>query len=217
MLFRSTSMCLLGVTMISFMKVWQKALSRKRILLSGTAILALFSILLGYFVVQPVLAHFDSMQVPSYCNTSVSHLPRSRDYIIPGEGRGTLLAENTSTAVVVATDYGKAPFLTHAYVIDKASERILQTFDFQDDNVDAGFDGDTLYLFNDNIGYFVDAKSGIRLHNIVLIDNYRALFESNGNRFVQSDITISGITSTWHLIVRHHFHMSGVAYGCYFP
>ncbi|QBD75936.1 hypothetical protein EPA93_07905 [Ktedonosporobacter rubrisoli] len=125
--------------------------------------------------------------------------------------------ENTSTAVVVAADYGKAPFLAHAYIIDKASERIIQTFDFHNDIVDAGFDGDTLYLFNDKLGYFVDTKSGAQLHNILETDNYRGLFESNGNRFVQSDITVSAITSTWHLIVRHHFHMSSVAYGCYLP
>lgn len=202
--------------MISFMKAWQKAFSRKRMLLSGAAISALFSILLGYFVVQPVLAHFDSVQVPSHCNTSVSHLPESRDYIA-GDDRGTLLAENTSTAVVVTADYGKAPFIAHVSVIEKASERIIQTFDFQNDIVDAGFDGDTLYLFNDKLGYFVDTKSGALLHNIIETDNYRGLFESNGNRFVQSDITVSAITSTGHLIVRHHFHMSSVAYGCYLP
>lgn len=204
--------------MISFMKAWQKALSRKSILLSGiAAILALFSISLGYFVVQPVLAHFDSVQVPANCNTSVSHLPESRDYVIAGNGRGTLLAENTSTVVVVMANYGKVPFITHVYIIDKASERIIQTFDFHNDIVDAGFDGDTLYLFNDKLGYFVDTKSGTLLHNIVETDNYRGLFESNGNRFVQSDITVSAITSTWRLIVRHHFHMSSIAYGCYLP
>ncbi|HEX4206859.1 MAG TPA: hypothetical protein VHZ51_22185 [Ktedonobacteraceae bacterium] len=179
--------------------------------------MALFIILLSYFVVQPVLAPFDSVQVPPNCTTSLSHLPESRDYIIAGDGRGTLLAENTSTAVVVAADYGKAPFIAYVHVIDKASERIIQTFDFHNDIVDAGFDGDTLYLFNDKLGYFVDTKSGALLHNIIETDNYRGLFESNGNRFVQSDITVSAITSTWHLIVRHHFHMSSIAYGCYLP
>jgi hypothetical protein len=179
--------------------------------------LALFIGLFSYFVVQPVLAPFDSVRVLTNCTTSLSHLPESRGYTIPDDGRGTLLAENASTAVVVAADYGKAPFIAHAYVIDKASERIIRTFDFHNDIVDAGFDGDTLYLFNDKLGYFVATKSGALLHNIIETDNYRGLFESNGNRFVQSDITVSAITSAWHLIVHHHFHMSSVAYGCYLP
>jgi len=139
----------------------QKSKRKASLVASSVAVGAvgiLFVILFGYFVMQPVLAPFDSVRVPPNCTTSLSHLPESRDYTIPGNGRGTLLAENTSTAVVVAAYYGKAPFIAHAYVIDKASKRIIRTFDFHNDIVDAGFDGDTLYLFNDKLGYFVATK-----------------------------------------------------------
>lgn len=186
-------------------------------LLGGGATLALVIALFGYFVVQPVLAHFDRDQIPADCNTAVSHLPASRDYAIPGDGTGTLLIENATTAVVVAANYGDTPFAAHVYVISKPDQRVIRAFDFGNDIVDAGFDGNRLYLFNDKLGYFVDANSGALLSNIVETDNYRGLFVSGGNRFVQSDITVSAITSDWHLISRHHFHMSSVAYGCYLP
>lgn len=186
-------------------------------LLGGGFILVLIIALFGYFVIQPVLAHFDRVQVPADCNTAVSHLPTSREYAIPGEGTGTLLIENATTAVVVAANYGDTPFAAHAYVINKPDHRVIQTFDFSNDIVDAGFDGDRLYLFNDKLGYFVDAHSGAMLRNTIESDNYRGLFVSGGNRFVQSDITVSAITSDWHLILRHRFHMSSIAYGCYLP
>ncbi len=173
--------------------------------------------LFGYLVVQPVLAPFDRIQVPADCNTAGSHLPTSREYAIPGGGTGTLLIENNTTAVVVAADYGGTPFAAHVYVIDQPDQRVMRTFDFSNDIVDAGFDGDRLYLFNDKLGYFIDAHSGALLRNVIESDNYRGLFVLGGNRFVQSDIMVSAITSDGHLILRHRFHMSSIAYGCYLP
>lgn len=200
-----------------FRFTWRRVVSRKQLMFGGSAVLVVFIVVFGYFVAQPVIAHFGRDQVPADCSDAVSHLPTSRNYPISGYGTGTLVAENATTAVVVAADYGGTPFVAHVSVVNKADQRVMRAFDFSNDIVNAGFDGGTLYLFNDKLGYFVDTNRGALLSNIIESDNYRGLFETNGSRFVQSDITVSAITSHWTLISRHHFHMSSVAYGCYLP
>lgn len=83
--------------------------------------------------------------------------------------------------------------------------------------MDAGFDGDTLYIFNNKIGYFFGARTGDPVHYLIENDNYRGMFASSGELFVQTDITVSAITTTGHVVWHHHFPMQNIICGCYIP
>ena len=123
-----------------------------------------------------------------------------------------MLVENANVAVVVLANYGQTPFYTHVYIVNRHTNQIANAVEFPTNVVDAGFDGDTLYLFNDTLGYFVSAVNGQPISDIVTNDNYRGLYEPNR---VQTDLTISGITSSHTLFFRHHIPMANIVRGCY--
>ncbi|HEU5346704.1 MAG TPA: hypothetical protein VFU60_20315 [Ktedonobacterales bacterium] len=170
------------------------------------------ALLIVVFIVLPLVGPFSSVAVPANCTIQTSHLPASRDYAVPGVGTGAMLVENANVAVVVLANYGQTPFYTHVYIVNRHTNQIANAVEFPTNVVDAGFDGDTLYLFNDTLGYFVSAVNGQPISDIVTNDNYRGLYEPNR---VQTDLTISGITSSHTLFFRHHIPMANIVRGCY--
>jgi len=170
------------------------------------------ALLIVVFILPPLFEPFGSVGVPASCTNQTSHLPTSRNYAVPNVGTGSLLVENANIAVVVIADYGQSPFYTHVYIVNRHSNQAVNFFDFPTNVIDAGFDGDTLYLFNDKLGHFVSAVNGQSISDVVTSDNYRGLYEPNR---VQSDLTISGITFSHTLIFRHHIPMSNIVRGCY--
>jgi hypothetical protein len=169
-------------------------------------------VLLFIFVLLPLFGPFGSVSVPEGCTDQASHLPASREYTVPGIGTGALLVENAEIATIVIANYGQSPFYTHVYVVNRHTKQVASSFDFATNVIDAGFDDKTLYLFNDKLGHFVSAMTGESIHYVVTSDNYRGLYEPNR---VQSDLTISGITTDHTFIFRHYMHMSNIVHGCY--
>jgi hypothetical protein len=98
--------------------------------------------------------------------------------------------------------------------MDRHTNQIANYFDFPTNVIDAGVDGDTLYLFNDKLGHFDSTVNGESISDVITSDNYRGLYEPNR---VQSDLTISGITLKHTLMFRHLVHMSNIVHGCYLP
>jgi hypothetical protein len=172
----------------------------------------LCALLLFMFILLPLFGPFGDVAVPASCTDKAPHLPASRQYTVLGVGTGTLLGENADIAIVVLADYGRSPFYTHVYIVNRHTNQVANEFDFPTNVVDAGFDGNTLYLFNDKLGYFLSAINGKSMRFIVTSDNYRGLYEPNR---VQSDLTISGVTTNFTLIFRHYIHMSNIVRGCY--
>lgn len=170
------------------------------------------ALLLFVFIVLPLVGPFGSVSVPARCTIQTSHLPTSRNYAIRGVGTGAMLVENAHVAVVVFANYGQSPFYTHVYIVNRHTDQVANYFVFPTNVIDAGFDGDTLYLFNDKLGYFVSAVNGQSISDVVTSDNYRGLYEPNR---VQSDLTISGITFNGTLFFRHHIPMSNIVRGCF--
>jgi hypothetical protein len=62
----------------------------------------------------------------------------------------------------------------------KTRSQVLQRFRFTDDVLAAAIHADRVYLFNDKVGYFMDAASGQTVHTSVESENYRGLFLLNG-------------------------------------
>ena len=164
------------------------------------------ALLILVFVLLPLFGPFSSIAIPASCSDEVSHLASVANFSIPGIGTGKLLTKNADVAVVVAANYGQSPFYTYVYVVNlRHANHVANYFAFPTNVVDAGFDGDTLYLFNDKLGHFVSAVNGESTHDIVTSDNYRGLYKPNR---IQTDLTISGITAGHSIIFRHHIHMT---------
>jgi hypothetical protein len=181
-------------------------------LVSMSIVSLLCALLLFLFILLPLFGPFGSVGVPASCTDQASHLPASRQVTVPGVGTGTLLIENAHIATIVLADYGQSPFYTRVYIVNRDTNQVANEFDFPTNVIDAGFDDNTLYLFNDTLGYFLSAINGKPFSFIVTSDNYRGLYEPNR---VQSDLTISGITANHTLLFRHYVHMSNIVRGCY--
>ena len=168
------------------------------LLISGFAIFAILLILsiLSYLVFP--LFSYESVQLPaSYVNnasSSSSHMPSYLNYSIPGIGTGKLLTSDNNSAVVVISDYDHLPYPSTVYLVNKGSNKVIRSLNFDNDIIAAAIDQGTLNLFNDKIGYYIKTENGEFVNTIVRLDNYRGLFSSNGHMYMQTTFEIPSLT-----------------------
>ena len=141
---------------------------------------AVFCILLGLsFTAYAILPHFDRTSVelpePSTGFGSGPHPPPGLAYPLPGRGDGVLIARDERTAVVAVVDFSNAPHPGTVHVVDARDNRTLRRMDFPDSTIMATIDGGVVYLYNDKLGYLIDARSGADVETILVIDNYGGL------------------------------------------
>ena len=72
-----------------------------------------------------------------------------------------------------------------------------------------------MYLFDDKIGYLIDASTGERVHHLIETDNYRGLYVSGAARYLQMDAEIATLFGR-SLFSHQHLDFTGIASGCYF-
>jgi hypothetical protein len=168
------------------------------------------------YAIIPIFS-YGSTPVPFSCTETASHLPSSLDYAIPHIGTGELLTSDDLSAVIVMTDYGKSPLTSTVYLIRKSDNAILRTFTFGNDIVDAGITDGMLFLYNDKIGYFLDADTGEDTHFLFTIDNYRGLYTSGNARYIQTNLEISGIRPDGEVVSHLRTDMKSIAFGCLIP
>jgi hypothetical protein len=165
---------------------------------------------LGILITSPIAAK----PVPADCTTSVSHLPSSARYDIPGVGPGTLLTGDAQTAVAVVGSYGHAPFTSTVYVVSKGRHEVLQQLSFTDDVLAAAIQSGTVYLFNDKILHLLDSGTGTLILLPIESDNYRGLYASNGGRYMQTDLVITTIRPGSVFVLNRHLRLNAMAFGC---
>jgi len=176
-------------------------------------IFVLLVFFISSYIVSPLFSS-NSVAIPDSCTSTISQLPSSFDYNIPGEGTGTLLTGNETSAVIVMVDYEKLPLTSKVFLIRKNDNKILQTLTFNNDIVNAGIYDDTLYLFNDKIGYILNANTGEYVQHIFTIDNYRGLYILNGTKYLQTNLEISGLKSDGSIVSHRRVDMKSIALGC---
>ena len=158
------------------------------------------------------------MAVPAWCTEAVSHLPAGRAFQVPGVGtEGTLLTSSPHSAVVLDATYGHRPFTSTVYVIDRQQDAVVRSLDFSDDVIATAIDHGVLYLYDDAILYPIDVTTGRALHGVVRFDNFRLLYESRGERRMQTSAAISSWGFNGRLVDAFNDHFATVAYGCYHP
>lgn len=188
--------------------------------------------LLLFIVTYAVLPQFDraNLKLPVSCDgyDGVLDLPLQLAYSLPGGKSGILLVENEQSVLAATIDGDRSPFASTVYLVRKGDRKIdnviLRQMPFNSDIVMAALDAGTLYLYNDKLGYLIDERTGDFENNILLIDNYGGLTEtdkplfpttSNGDWFFETKAVVSswGVDGT--VKSRPHLTMTGISMGCY--
>jgi len=184
--------------------------------------------LLLFMVTYMVLPQFDraSVQLPASCDgfDGVLALPSQLAYALPDGKDGILLAENPESVVAATIDSDRPPFASTAYLIRRSDNTVLGRMSFNNDVVMASIDKGTMYIFNDKLGYLINERTGESEENVLLIDNYGGLSEtdrpfisraSSGSWYFETVAVISSWNIDGTVKSRPHLTMNGIARGCY--
>jgi len=191
-------------------------------LISGGAVFCMMLAL--FFMTYAVLPQFDrtSVQLPGPCNSfdSGPHPAPALAYVLPGIGTGVPIARDEQTVVVAMVDFAKAPYPTTVYVVNESDNRILRRMDFPDNIVIATIDSGIVYLYNDKLGFLIDARTGADEETILLIDNYGGLSATDrpvlpgaadGRRYLETSAVISSWNTDGTVHSRSRLTMNGIA------
>ncbi len=195
-------------------------------LISGGTVFAAALVLI--FITYAVLPHFDrtSVLLPESCSgfSGGPHPAPALAYELPGTGTGVLVADSEETAVVAMIDYSGAPYPSTVHIVNKSDNRTLRRLDFPDETIIETIDGGIVYLYNDKIGYFLDARTGAPEKKFLLIDNYGGLSDSDRpflpgafgeRRFLETSAVISSWSVDGTVRSRSRLTMNGIANNCF--
>jgi len=206
--------------------VWSPVHKYRAFLTTGCVVFCAMLVL--FFIIYAVLPQFDrtSVQLPESCSGfGNGPRPASRPaYELPGTGTGVLVAGNVQTVVVAMIDSTKAPYPATVYVVNRSDNRILRRMDFADDTIIAAIDSGVVYLYNDKLGYLINARIGAPEKTFLVIDNYGGLSASNrpvlpgateGRRYLETTSVISSWSTDGTVRSRSRLTMTGIAYNCF--
>jgi hypothetical protein len=137
-----------------------------------------------------LVSPYASVGIPASCSAAVPHMLADRDSTVPGVGVGTLLASGADTNVVVVADPCGTPTLT-AYLVDRRAGKVIDRIGIASEAVVASINDGVMYLFDDKIGYMIDASTGEPVHRLIETDNYRGLYVPGADRYLQTDAEIA--------------------------
>jgi hypothetical protein len=186
-------------------------------------------VLVGFIVVYLILplTNRTSVQLPNFCDGYNGKVdpPANIMHTLPNKQLGILVADNAKYALVAIVDHTHAPFPGTVFLINKSGNKIIKSISFPDDNISAAFDEDTLYLYNDKLGYFINARSGELEKNTLTIDNYGGLSGSDRPMVMtnaSSDLwyfETTAVITSWNVdgrvSPRRHLTFNGIAHGCF--
>jgi hypothetical protein len=188
-----------------------------------------FGLVLALFILMYVVVpQFErtGIKLPAACDGSAIDLllPAALVYQLPENGdTGILVAGDAETAVVTQIA-PTPPYPSEVYIVNKNNNHIVSKLDFPNDAIMAAVDGGIVYLYNDKLGALLDARTGAFQENILLIDNYGGLSQtdrpilmgaSDGNWYVETGAVISswGVDGSVHS--RPHISLNAVARSCF--
>jgi hypothetical protein len=199
----------------------------RNFLATGSALFGLALLLFVFaYAVYPELER-TSVQLPAYCGDfgSGAHPPAPFVYNLPGVGTTTLMTSDEQSAVVAAIDFAHAPFPTTVYLMQKSDGRILWSMRFDNDLLSAALDAGTLYLYNDKLGYWIDARTGLPTHNFFTIDNFGGLSPTDrpvlvagaatGRWYMETTAVISSWRADGSVVSRRHITFNSIAFNCF--
>jgi hypothetical protein len=177
------------------------------------------------YVVSPQFAR-TSIQLPASCDDFDGSFdpPAPLTYTLPDVGTGLLIASDSKSAVVALVDYEHAPYPSTVLLVDTSDDAVIQRISFPNDIISAAIDQGILYLFNDKLGYLIDARTGEPEQNFLVIDNYGGLSESDrpiisrasdGHWYFETTAMISSWDVDGTVLSRRHLTFNGIVRGCF--
>ena len=177
------------------------------------------------YVVIPQFAR-TNVQLPAFCDgfDGTLNSPADLAYTLPDASTGILLASDAQSAVVVTIDSSQPSFPGTLYLINKSDDRIIQRLRFNNDVISATIQEEVLYIYNDKLGYLLDARTGEFEEDFLLIDNYGGLSESDrpiisrasdGHWYLETTAVISSWKIDGTVRSRPHLTFNGIARGCF--
>jgi hypothetical protein len=186
-------------------------------------------VLVLFFVMYAIVPIFErtSVQLPDYCDGDYANPmpPDALAYALPDDrGTGIVVARDDQTSVVAVIAQDETPPTSQVYVVDEDRQQILWTASFPNDAVMAAISERIVYLYNDKLGYFLDANTGDYKDNVLVIDNYGGLSQtdrpilmgtSDGNWYVETSAVISSWEVNGTVHSRPFLILNAIANGCY--
>jgi len=193
---------------------------------SSSVFAVVFIFFLSTYMIWPQFER-TSMKLPASCSSfhGSPHPPAALTYVLSDHrGTGILVAEGEGVAVVaVISDAPLHP--SGVYVVDTSAKRVLNALSFPNDVIMAAVDDGIVHIYNDKIGYSIDARTGEFTKNILLTDNYGGLSQrdrpiladmSGGNAWY---VETSAIISLWDIdgsvYSRRQMFFNAIARGCF--
>jgi hypothetical protein len=183
-----------------------------RALLATTAALLVVALvviapLVGYALLSP----FTGVPVPITCEGGTAG-PSPQLVPVPGHGEGTVIATDGPTTVVAVpapdgrTAGGSLNLITGGDVV--FSLPVVSRA------VAAGVGDGRAYLFDDKLGYILEAATGDVVPRALTIDNYRGLYMADGIEHVQTSLEIAIAGSADGPFLTHALPFGVVVDGC---
>jgi hypothetical protein len=195
-------------------------------LISGVAVFGVaFTLFVGAYVVQPQFVRAN-VQLPADCDGFKGDFnpPADLAYTLPGLGTGILLAGDAQTAVVVVMDYQHPPYPSTVLLVDRGDNHVMREMHFDNNLVIAVIDEGVLYMYNDKLGYVLDAHTGAFEENFLLIDNYGGLTQSDrpfvsrasdGHLYIETTAVISSWRVDGTVLPHRYLTFNALAFNCF--
>ncbi len=183
-----------------------------RVVLAIVAILFVSGALLFVpIAAYALLSPYAGVPVPAGCAAGTSG-PAIRTIEVAGYGTGVVLAADDAAliAAVPAADGGTAGGTIHLV----ADDRVVFTAPVAGRAAAGGVRDGRAYLFDDKIGYFLDATTGEPIPRLFTIDNYRGLYMAAGVEHVQTDFEVAFIGAPGAPITARQMPFGAVVDGC---
>lgn len=177
----------------------------------GVSLLVVFVVAIVVYIALPVVQSAPSVAVPASCSAASAAHAFPTAAVPSAELEGSVIAHDGSIDVIDVRPASGSSGGT-VYVVARDS-RITRRVHLDSDMAVAAIRGRYVYLYNDKIGYVIHAETGRSAPSWVEVDNYRGLYEHEGQRRVQTQgvVTLLGPSLG---VVRSTLSFTGIANGC---
>ena len=162
--------------------------------------------------VYALVSPYSSVPVPAACTGEAAQATAANRVTVPGLGDGILLAQDGATRVVAISGPGGSTSGGAAIVLRDSV--VIASLPIASRTVDAGIADGIVYLFDDKIGFLLDATTGAPLPRLFESDNYRGLYTAGGVEYVQTSIEATAVGLGGRPFMTQTLPFSAVVDGC---
>jgi len=141
--------------------------------------------------VYALVAPYSSVAVPSACEAAAGTSTASAQMTVEGLGNGIRVVRDGPIEVVAVLGPGGTVTGGNGAVLRDG--RVIARLPIESRTVDAAVADGIVLLFDDKIGFLLDAQTGAPLPRLFESDNYRGQFTDGGVEHVQTSIEVTAV------------------------